>query len=155
MRTVFIATATAFLVTSSLFDMPTRQADEQVKQKPDHMRCLAENIYHESRGEPVAGQVAVAHVTWERAKQSVEQLCNVVWSPNQFSWTASPASVSDKKSYEQAMKIATGVVTGRIKNPVPMATHFHTKSVRPMWRRSADKVAVIGNHVFYRPKQKG
>lgn len=155
MRTLLVATATALLVTGSLFDLPTRQAEEQAQQKPDHMKCLAENIYHESRGEPVAGQVAVAHVTWERAKQSVEQLCNVVWAPYQFSWTASPVSVSDKESYEQAMKIAMGVVTGRIKNPVPMATNFHTKSVRPAWRRSVHKVAVIGNHVFYKPKQKG
>jgi spore germination cell wall hydrolase CwlJ-like protein len=31
-----------------------------------------------------------------------------------------------------------------------MATHYHAKSVKPVWRKRLVKLAEIGNHVFYR-----
>lgn len=48
--------------------------------------CMALNVYHESRGESIAGQIAVAQVTMNRAGQE-RNVCNVALEPNQFSWT--------------------------------------------------------------------
>ncbi|GGK55593.1 cell wall hydrolase [Salinarimonas ramus] len=31
-------------------------------------------------------------------------------------------------------------------------THYHAASVRPRWAGRLDRVAMIGRHVFYRPK---
>ena len=155
MRTAIIAAAATVILTGSLFEMPAElRLEQEAEKKPDHMRCLAENIYHEARGEPVLGQVAVGYVTWERAQQSVEQLCRVVWKPYQFSWTSSPVSVNDNEAFALAMKIAKDVVTGRAKNPVPRATHYHASSIKPLWRKSVKQVAKIGNHVFYQPRSK-
>src|SRR3569832_1942068 len=49
--------------------------------------CLALNIYHEARGENIAGQYAVAMVTMNRAKHDKSKVCGVVLKPHQFSWT--------------------------------------------------------------------
>ena len=59
------------------------------------MRCLAENVYYESRGEPLKGQVAVAKVTLNRLDEGyARSVCGVVYqqySPDsacQFEWYA-------------------------------------------------------------------
>lgn len=41
--------------------------------------CLALNVWHESRGEDLAGQYAVAFVTINRAKESHADICEVVF----------------------------------------------------------------------------
>ena len=50
------------------------------------LRCLAENVYFEARGEPLEGQYAIAEVTktsvqpyWARRKQSVARIGNHVF----------------------------------------------------------------------------
>ena len=45
----------------------------------------AMNIYHEARGEPVKGQIAVGTVTMNRANWDVKEICPVVYAPKQFS----------------------------------------------------------------------
>ncbi len=48
---------------------------------------LSLNVYHESRGEPEIGQLAVAHVTLNRALEDNKSVADVILAPNQFSWT--------------------------------------------------------------------
>ena len=45
------------------FAQPTAGALDHVAEE---LRCMALNIYHEARGEPFAGQVAVGHVVMNR-----------------------------------------------------------------------------------------
>ena len=56
----------------------------------DHdVNCLALNIYHEARGEPLIGQLAVVNVTIKRHQDSPgSSICSIVYSPNQFKWTS-------------------------------------------------------------------
>ena len=54
---------------------------------------LTLNVYHEARGEPEIGQLAVAHVTLNRAMEEHKSIAEVVREPYQFSWTF------QKKSY--------------------------------------------------------
>ena len=51
--------------------------------------CLTLNVYHEARGEPFLGQVAVAEVTLNRVDDLrwPDTVCEVVYQPYQFSWT--------------------------------------------------------------------
>ena len=70
--------------------------EPKVPQVPSHyifdqVHCLAEAVYHESRGEPLDGQAAVARVVMNRTKfpkQFGSTICEVVYQPGQFSWTA-------------------------------------------------------------------
>ena len=92
--------------------------------------CMMKNIYHEARGEGVEGMQAVAAVTLNRAAQTNTTICDVVYARKQFSWT--------------------NTTKGRNKPITGGATHYHTKKVKPIWRKSLDKIDVINNHIFYR-----
>ena len=54
----------------------------------DEMRCLAGAVYFESRGEPLAGQLAVAQVVINRTESSQfpSSYCAVVYQRAQFSF---------------------------------------------------------------------
>ena len=107
------------------------------------LECLATNIYHEARGEPLKGQVAVALVTLNRVADPryPKTICKVVFQKNQFSWTnVSTKIVYDLESLDAAIKAVNykGVFE---------ATHYHATHVNPNWKLK--QVAKIGNHVFY------
>jgi len=114
--------------------------------------CLAKNIYHEARGEPFEGQIAVAQVTLNRVAAGTfnKTVCGVVYAHSQFSWTLeSRRRVTDVKAWESAVDIAAAVLTGAVLLPDFKALYFHTKQVNPRWNRKKRVVAVIGNHIFY------
>lgn len=114
--------------------------------------CLAKNIYHEARGEPFEGQLAVAQVTMNRVAAGTfnKTVCGVVYAHSQFSWTLeSRRRVTDVKAWESAVDIAAAVLTGAVRLPDFKALYFHTKQVNPRWNRKKRVVAVIGNHIFY------
>ena len=128
--------------------------------------CLALNIYHEARSEPLAGQHAVAHVTMNRAGRDPEKLCDVVFKPKQFSWANPLTEVSgderrrraqkfipkEKKAWQLARSIAYHAVNGNLQDFTKGATHYHTKHVRPKWRHAFERVHIVGVgiHIFYR-----
>lgn len=72
------------------------------------IRCLAENIYHEARGEPVAGQLAVAHVVLNRVSDDrfPDSICSVINQPNQFHWVAKKPKIREPEAWERATKVA-------------------------------------------------
>lgn len=121
---------------------PAKQAD---------VVCLAKNIYHEARGEPIEGQIAVAQVTVNRVNSGEFQsnICKTVYANKQFSWTEKPAKVKDRKAWEASVIIATAVLTKSIHLPDFKALYFHTRQIRPKWSRTKQVVAKIGNHIFY------
>lgn len=115
------------------------------------LHCLATNIYHESRGEPLVGQIAVAQVTINRVNSPGFQssICKVVHADKQFSWTSSPKKVKDTKAWNASLAVAEAVLTKQISIPNFKALYFHTKQVNPKWNRKKEIVAKIGNHIFY------
>ena len=124
-----------------------RRLDEQ------SLACLARNVYFEARGEPLAGQYAVAEVTmnrrgWGPFRKSV---CAVVYEPGAFSWTAmrglpEPAG----KAWTSAQKVAEAVYWKRHEPTLNGARYYHATYVRPDWAKEKQRVARIGQHVFYR-----
>lgn len=127
---------------------------------PEALLCLALNIYHEARGEPVQGQAAVAQVTLKRAEQSDKSVCKVVFEPYQFSWTANakhkgrvkPEYIPEKtdQSWQQAKAIAKLASIKFFPDYTRGADHYHATHVRPIWAQSMTRVARIGQHIFYR-----
>lgn len=112
------------------------------------VRCLAEAVYQESRGESVYGQLAVAKVVVNRTRSLKWPLsiCMVVFQPYQFTWTA---WWTGWQADQHSLKIAKLV----LENPQMLhhfkATHFHNTSVKPLWSRKLKRLEKIGNHVFY------
>jgi spore germination cell wall hydrolase CwlJ-like protein len=113
--------------------------------------CLAKNIYHESRGESVRGQEAVALVTLNRVRDPrwPDTICKVVYERNQFSWTRKPKPIKNAAAWNRSLALAYKVLNGNILLVNFKAVYFHTPQVNPRWKHSVRKVASIGNHIFY------
>lgn len=124
--------------------------------------CLAKNIYHEAKGEPFEGKVAVAQVTLNRAAsgQFPSDICKVVYQKNvvydkvlcQFSWYCEQATAAKPKNtaaYKECQIVARQVLLEEFRLPsLTKALYFHGAHINPGWKK--EKVATIGNHVFYK-----
>lgn len=117
------------------------------------VNCLATNVYHEARGEPLAGQFAVAEVTLNRTRDRryPDTVCEVVHERRQFSWTSRrQAKPRDAEAWAVANDVARRAYFGVDYTPRlgHRVTHFHSISVSLPWR-GARLVARVGNHYFY------
>lgn len=128
------------------------------------LQCLARNIYHEAGAESFDGKLAVGQVTINRTKHRAfpKTVCGVVkqkrLSTCQFSWYCSPERYIDKKSknWKDSVHVANLLLTYRMTydklgNDV---LFFHTVSSPFTWVNSYQKVAVVGNHIFYKLKKR-
>ena len=113
--------------------------------------CLAENSYHEARGEPRLGKIAVMNVVMNRtrSKKFPTTPCGVIYQGCQFSWVCKGSrAIRSPGIYAEMKELARGVYTGAIGDHTKGALFFHSTAIRPNWGRS--RIAVIGNHIFYR-----
>ena len=152
MKTLKLGILTLALLTTITLGQASVSLPLKSFAKAQDIDCLAQNIYHESRGEPLEGQIAVAQVTVNRVKSKEFQssVCKVVHANRQFSWTINKSKkVKDRKAWESAVVIATAVLTNSTRLPDFKALYFHTKQIRPSWSRTKRIVAKIGNHIFY------
>ena len=135
----------------------TRQDEQR------NLTCLALNVYFEARGEPVAGQYAVAEVTMNRVASGryPDTVCGVVnqknWDPirkryvSAFSWTElTPMPEPAGEEWDRAWEIAEEVYHRQDAPGLDNALLYHARHIKPSWARGRTPVARIGNHVFYR-----
>lgn len=126
------------------------------------VNCLTLNIYHEARGEPLAGKYAVARVTLNRvaSRHYPDSICKVVYQKGwdsirnryvgAFSWTEVEKTPSlESKAWQTASKIAEEVFNRQQPHKVGEALFYHADHIRPSWARKKTKVAKIGRHIFY------
>ena len=126
------------------------------------LRCLATAIYFEARGEPLAGQYAVAHVIANRVRNRFypDSICEVVfqnWFKRnrcQFSFACDgkPETVRNLRAWNRSMAVARTVLTegsGPVATPFRRSTHFHATYVRPFWSKKLRQTGALGRHVFY------
>lgn len=116
------------------------------------LECLAGAVYFESKGEPLSGQLAVAEVIINRTTSGrfPTSICSVVKQPGQFSFVRGgriPA-VSANTQYRTATAIAKVALADAWDSPASKALYFHARRVSPNWGKA--RVAMIGNHVFFR-----
>jgi len=111
--------------------------------------CIALNVYHEARGEPLEGQHAVALVTRNRMLATNTDACTVVHSPYQFSWTIYKPKATDPRAYKIAEQVAINVLMGKIPDFTGGATFYHHKGIKPYWATKFTYTKTIGNHKFY------
>lgn len=127
------------------------------------LMCLARNIYHESRGQSEANQLAVGWVTRNRSRMTERSICEVVFESNrvngrrvaQFSWTQLRHNrVMERDAWDQAQRLAFRVWrASEREDPTRGATHFHERHTRPVWSRQGLNHQTIGAHVFLRVQQ--
>lgn len=111
---------------------------------------LTLNVYHEARSEPEIGQVAVAHVTLNRAAKRDLSIKNVVKQPYQFSWTDQKRSYipEDPKAFFQCMKSVYIALNSA--DFTSGSTYYHLKGVQPYWAAEYTFVDQYGSHKFYK-----
>jgi spore germination cell wall hydrolase CwlJ-like protein len=138
-----------------------------IKTREKQLDCLAINIYREAGYEPFEGKVAVAQVVMNRVKAGNfgNDVCGVVYQKNvimekvvcQFSWYCDSThrnrpinQAAYKESYEVAKKV---LLEGFQLSVLKDALYYHANYVNPRWQ--LEKIGQIGNHIFYKPKEKG
>jgi spore germination cell wall hydrolase CwlJ-like protein len=132
-------------------------APKQSKQ----LRCLAEALYFEARGETVKGQFAVAEVILNRVdhRRYPDSICEVINQGTgrkfacQFTYTCDgrAETIHEPKAYTRVSKVAHLLMSGKVSRSLTKgATHYHTTAVKPKWSRSFPKTAKIGSHIFYK-----
>ena len=122
--------------------------------------CLAEAIYHEARGEPTLGQLAVANVILNRVAsvQYPNTVCGVVHQNKhiklrcQFTYACNGKSRKPRPGdyWDKAQRVAEQALDGKRQIlAVKGATHYHADYVNPGWHRSMKVLKKIGRHIFY------
>jgi len=136
--------------------------------------CLALNMYHEARGQGIAGELAVTAVVLNRVndKRYPNTICEVVeqgptrasWqNPKvrypiknrcQFSWFCDGKSDTprNKKIYNRMYNLADAILGNEISflDITGGATHYHADYVSPAWAKTKTKTVEIQDHIFYR-----
>ena len=126
----------------------------------NQVKCLAEAMYFEARGENVLGQYAVAEVILNRVDSNgfPNSVCKVVSEGStklhacQFSYNCDgkPEYVNDHKSYERILKLSNMLYGGTARVLTDGATFYHSDSVLPSWTAKMKRTSEIGRHIFYR-----
>lgn len=119
----------------------------------EQARCLATTVFYEARSETAEGQLAVARVVINRAKQVRfgNDLCGVVRQPKQFSFVRSgviPQPDTSHPHWKRAVAISLIALENKWASAAEGALFFHARRVNPSWSRP--RVAAIDNHIFYR-----
>lgn len=113
--------------------------------------CLAMNVYHESRGEPLEGQYAVAHVTINRSIENRSNICKEVYRLNQFSWTRKKRKQpgANDEDWIRSLEVARDSLNKR--DITSGSTYFFNPKVGNVQciTKGRKFVKRIGNHVFY------
>lgn len=117
------------------------------------MECLAGTVYFESKGESLAGQLAVAKVVLARAESHrfPDSICGVVYQRSQFSFVRGgkmPRIHKKRKTWRNAVAIAKIATNDQWDSEVEGALFFHATYVSPGWKLK--RVGRIDRHIFYR-----
>jgi spore germination cell wall hydrolase CwlJ-like protein len=138
-----------------------------IKTREQQLDCLAINIYREAGYEPFEGKVAVAQVTMNRVVDGRfgNDVCGVVYQKNivmdrvvcQFSWYCDSIHRNrpvNKAAYAESYEVAKKVLLEGFRLSVlGDALYYHADYVNPRWNH--EKIGKIGQHIFYKPKERG
>lgn len=147
------------LVASKSYSIPWKQSKD--------LTCLAEAVYHESKGESTIGQLLVAQVVLNRLYTTTKRssICAVVYEKSfdrnkpyacQFSFTCSEKKVrinKKSKEWEKALRIANMILNENHSNllyyDLSKGSMFYTRcNIRTTWMKNMKLVRREGQHCF-------
>jgi spore germination cell wall hydrolase CwlJ-like protein len=148
------------LLLSSFWVLPSAAREPDFFAYTHDLKCLATAIYFEARGEPEAGQVAVAQVVLNRVRSDryPHTVCAVVYQNArkrnrcQFSFACDgkPDVPKEAVAWARAQRIAADSLRDGSKIWVlGDATLYHARYVKPRWAARVTLVSSIGQHLFY------
>jgi spore germination cell wall hydrolase CwlJ-like protein len=117
--------------------------------------CMTEAIYHEARGDGYHSQLIVGFLILRRVENEwyPNTICDVVYQPNQFSYTSDANSLSmfETEAKEFAKDVTYIVLT--TPNPLPenaLLYHNDTIETPASWDEDLIELyAQVGSHVIY------
>lgn len=128
------------------------QYTKQPSSQSSEIKCLADNIYHEAKGEGMLGWKAVGHVTMNRVKSGkfANNVCGVVYQKKQFSWVGKKKRASQSNyTYQEISELAKEIYNNHenMNDITKGSIYFHASYVKPRWKLT--KRIRIGKHIFY------
>ena len=143
-----------------------RQGFVSAEDRTRQLECLANNIYWEAASEPFEGKVAVAQVTMNRVESGrfADSVCGVVYQKNviyekvvcQFTWYCEgthKVKPVHPPLWRESQEVAKKVLLEGFRLPsLEGALFYHADYVNPRWQK--DRVAKIGRHIFYKPRER-
>lgn len=139
----------------------------------EDLECMATNMYFEARNQNTdAAMAAVGYIVLNRvvARRYQNTVCGVVYEGKrisgryvknkcQFSWVCdrtpnvvSPHNAIERDAWERSKRIAYGVLSRTIDNPIGNATMYHATNVSPYWMNAYDMVVQVEDHIFYQKR---
>lgn len=114
--------------------------------------CLALTVYHEARGEPVLGQIAVIQVVQNRVKSNKfpNDICSVITQPGQFAWVLDniPNEPKQPGDWAYSVLLAHVYMEHKAKDITHNALFYHALPDNHPHKGKA--LLKIGNHIFWR-----
>lgn len=151
-----MATIALSMILSASPSLARVDPGQEVTNLEPEIECLTQTIYFESRGEPIAGQLAVGLVTINRKNSNLfpDTICGVIRQRTpvcQYSWYCDGKSdvVPKNKEGKLARALAVGLLTSNVEDITEGALFFHADYINPGWN-NLEKTIEIGAHVFYR-----
>jgi hypothetical protein len=165
LRVLFAAGGLLLAHTAFAGEAPAMEAS------PTEHVCLALAIYHEARGEPLEGRIAVAMTVLNRVASRAypDTICGVVFqnmrlrNACQFTFACNGRSLTPKNARAFARSAALArIVLERAVAPDAFAgdyflatmrryahvTHYHRVDVKPAWSARLVAVRRVGDHLF-------
>jgi N-acetylmuramoyl-L-alanine amidase len=159
----------AFALLISLIFSAVSVAQAEELEFSEEKYCLAQNIYFEAGNQPLAGRIAVAHVTLNRMehKQFPSKICKVIYQAKfktnwkgkevpirnkcQFSWYCDGKSdkPTDSETWAECIKLAEKILEKYYPDITEEALWYHADSVNPYWTGQLNRTVTIDNHLFY------
>ena len=167
-RLAGIVTAAAIVLGGAL--APAQASDDRAfaeNARAEATQCLAMALYHEARGEPVAGQEAVGRVIMNRVDSDYhpDTVCGVVYKnahmKNRCQFSFACDGISDRpketKAWSKKLKLAEDLLDcgktcreqQRAEGGISSSTHYHATYVNPRWAKKLKRTGKVGNHIFY------
>jgi len=100
--------------------------------------------------DPIVATRSLDDTHFQRSGAFPASVCGVVGQPGQFSQGPVGLSATLGRPWGAAVAIATIAQAGEFRQIAPGALFFHAASMRPSWSGAHERIAQIGDHIFYR-----
>ena len=126
--------------------------------------CLAQNIYHEARSQPIIEKIAISQVVLNRvsSRRYPNTICAVIYQAKrkkfrvlkdlcQFSWYCDGKSdyPYDFDSWTESVRVAALTMALKV-DFTEGALNYHAVYVDPLWADDMEPTIRIGSHRFYK-----